>query len=266
MAADLLPLGAGDGIAGAAADYPHLKVRRSQQGQPTVDLVAVFGLPHLHLALAVQPVGVHAGKARGHMLNNQHPGDVGGQTLEYLQRGLRASRRSPQADNHLVQRGLCPQQGRVGNGHWHRRCPAHLCPRGRNDLLGQCGDKDLVLARLRLAHEVHRTGGQGVEYPQVQGGHQDHRQRILGQQLLEKLHSVHARHLDVGSDDVRLDLRHLGQGVHSVERRAHDLDPGTLGQPLCNHRPGQNGVIHHQNANCFIHGPHRGRLSFIILL
>ena len=43
-----------DALSAGAVDFvhPHLIVRRSQQSQPPVDLVAVLGLPHLHLAFA----------------------------------------------------------------------------------------------------------------------------------------------------------------------------------------------------------------------
>ena len=77
-----------------------------------VDLVAAFGLPHLHLAQAVEPVGVHLGKAHGHVLDDEHAGDVGGQALHHLQGGLRSAGGSAQGDDHIVQDGAVAQEGR----------------------------------------------------------------------------------------------------------------------------------------------------------
>ena len=96
-------------------------------------------------------------------------------------------------------------------------------------LLGQCGNEGVVLPLLRLADEVHRAGGQGVKYPQVQGGYQDHRQRLPGQQLLEEINAAHARHLHVQGHNVGLELFDLRQGVPGVETGPYHLNLRAFG-------------------------------------
>ena len=120
-------------------------------------------------------------------------------------------------------------------------------PLGEDHLLGEGGNKGLVLPRLGLAHKVHRAGGQSVEDPQVQGGHQKHRQGVAGQELLEEVNAAHAGHLHVAGDDVGLVLGDLDQGVLSVDRGGHHLDKGGGGQAVGDHGAGQHGVVHHHD-------------------
>ena len=88
VAADLFAGQAAHSVPGAGPDNPHLEVRRGQKGQSPVELIAGFGLPHLHVAQAVEPLSIHLGEADGHVLDNQHARDVG-RSGQRIQRGLR---------------------------------------------------------------------------------------------------------------------------------------------------------------------------------
>lgn len=68
-----------------------------------MDLITVDRLPHLHGAQLIQTLGVHFGEAGRHMLNDDHAGNVGGQALEYFQRGLCPACGGTQTDDGVVQ-------------------------------------------------------------------------------------------------------------------------------------------------------------------
>ena len=137
MAADLLALRAGHSVAGAAADDPHLIIRRSQQRQTPAHLVAILGLPDLHMAQAVEPLRVHLGEASGHVLDDQHSRDVGGQALEDLQGGFGAAGGGAQADDNLIQVSPLAQRGHgSGLGNGSRGRLTHLRSCCGNHLLG----------------------------------------------------------------------------------------------------------------------------------
>ena len=261
MAADLVPVGAGHLVAPplqGVGHHPHLEVRRGHQGETSADLVPVLGLPHLHAAQLIEPVGVHLRKARGHVLGDEHAGDVLRQALHHLQGGLGAPGGGPKADDDPVPRGA-PQLGRGHRG--HAGLPPgggggalHLGPGGNAHLLFQHQHESLcVLHPVGLAHEVHRPGVQGVEDSQIEGRDQHHRQGVLRQQGLEQVQSAHPRHLHVQGHDVGLELLDLELGVHGVDGVAHYLYIWKLAQSVYNHLAGQHGVVHHQHANFISH-------------
>ena len=125
---------------------------------------------------------------------------------------------------------------------------------GRNQhLLRQGGDEQILAAlEFRFADEIHRTGGQGVEYLQIQGGYQHHRQGVGRQVFLQKVNAALARHLHIHGDDVRVQLGELLAGVQGVDGIADHLDPGMRRQPCHNEIAGNQGIVHHHNADLFL--------------
>ena len=188
VAADLVSRLAGQGIAAAHADHPSLEVCRRHQGQAPVDFVAIFGLPHLHGTELIQPLGVHLGKALWHMLNDDHAGNVLRQPLKDLQRGLGPAGGGTQANDGLVEihssQGVAQRRRSNSIRPGCRPGSGHLRAGGHHNLLRQRAQEGiLALCAVGLADKVHCAGSQGVKYPQVQTGHQNHRQGMLGQQL-----------------------------------------------------------------------------------
>ena len=128
---------------------------------------------------------------------------------------------------------------------------------GGGNLLGQGVQKGFpAFHTVGLADKVHRPGRQCVEDPQVQGRHQDNRQRMGWQQLLEEVDAVGPRHFDVQGHDIRLELLDFIQSVVGVDGVAHDLQIGAAGEAAHNHGPGNGGVIHHQYPNFVLRGIH----------
>ena len=95
---------------------------------------------------------------------------------------------------------------------------------GRNHFLGEGSDKGLILTGLRFADKVHRSGGQCVKHPQIQGGHQNYRQRNHWEQLFQKFQTVHPWHFYIQSHDVGLKFIDLGPGILCVKAGGNHLD------------------------------------------
>ena len=208
------------------------------------------GLPHLHLTQPVEPLGVHFGEADGHVLDNDHAGNIGGQALEHLQGGLCSSGGGPQADDGVVQAGVGLSQGNGGPGNGGGSAPGDPGAGGSHDFLGQGIQKGLAaLDAVRLSDKVHRSGGQRVKHLEVEGGDQDHRKRPDREQLLEKVNAVHAGHLHIQGHYVGLQKGDFASGVQGVDGVAGDFQIGVGGQPLDQKGAGHGGVVHHENAN-----------------
>ena len=78
MTADLLSGKTTDGITAACRtnDF-HLLGTGRDQHKSGADLIAVFRFAHFHLAQLIEALCIHGGKSLGHMLCDDHAGNIG---------------------------------------------------------------------------------------------------------------------------------------------------------------------------------------------
>ena len=89
---------------------------------------------------------------------------------------------------------------------------AQECLDAGRDLVQVKGFGDVVVGSRSQA--LHAIGDR------VAGGEEEDRQfGVAGAQAFQRLEAVHARHLHVEDDDVRVEARDLGERVESVRRR-----------------------------------------------
>src|SRR5882757_8394336 len=82
---------------------------------------------------------------------------------------------------------------------------------------------------------------------------QDHRYRRALHDQAQGLHTVHAWHFQVKSDDVRTQLLNLSQRKSSVHGRAHYFNGSIARQNGGNELAHQRGVVDHQNFYALAH-------------
>ena len=108
----------------------------------------------------------------------------------------------------------------------------------------------------RLGDDVHRPGGEGFEA----GGRSflrhraddDHRQRAVDHELSQEGQTVHARHLDVERQHVRLVLENQIARDEGIRCEADDLDVGFVLQRIRQHPPHDGGVVDDEHT-CLSH-------------
>ena len=76
MPVDLFSWLDADGIGIVQGDQTHLHAPGSEQDPSGGKMIPVFCFPDLHGADPVQPLGVHGGKAGGHMLGDHNAGGL----------------------------------------------------------------------------------------------------------------------------------------------------------------------------------------------
>ena len=113
--------------------------------------------------------------------------------------------------------------GRSGRSHLTRRRTAHLGHRGHPDLVYDQGGELIDSARqphARLGHTSHGTQLQrfhgDLRATLGQRGDHHHRRGPQAHESPQKIDAIHARHLDVQGDDIRIQFaNHLArhQGV-----------------------------------------------------
>ena len=84
-------------------------------------------------------------------------------------------------------------------------------------------------------------------------GHHHHRHRSQAHEVGEEGQAVHARHLDVEREHVRVEGLDLVARHQRVLGMAHDLDAGVLRQHLGQHPAHKRGVVDNQDANLVDH-------------
>ena len=126
----------------------------------------------------------------------------------------------------------------------------HPGVRSHHDLLGQGGQKGIsALVGLRLADKIHCAGRQGVKYPQVEGRHQDDRNGVSGQQLLQEIKAAFAGHLYIQRHHIGLEAGQLVFGIQGVDSIARHLDQRVGGKAGDQQIAGHDGIIHHHDAD-----------------
>ena len=68
-------------------------------------------------------------------------------------------------------------------------------------------------------------------------------------QYFQKGQPIHARHLEVKSDDVWLQCDNLVARHIGITGVTYDVNLGITGQGIADREPGQGGIIHNQHPN-----------------
>ena len=262
-----------DDILRTAAQQPHVTPARRDQQPAVDDAVAVPGLHHLQVVLAVEPRRQRGGELLGHVLDHDDAGRGGAaQAAQHHLDRLHAA--GGQADRHHPVGGAAHRL-------LHRRWADHRRAAGGRTLAAQAGRGGDIGARGRLDRRDQAVAVIGQELAQPLLGLGDeadragvecrhrrlaallgqrrahhHRRGALVHQLAQEGDAVHARHLDVQHDDVRPVGRHLRHREQRVASGADDLD-ATGGQLLGHEAAHHRRVVDQEGAHRARTG-HRG--------
>ena len=199
--ADLGSAFALDVIAAGILGDPELKPARADDDFSGLDPVAGHRFLDLHLADPVEALRIHIRKDRRHMLDDHNAGGGFGQIAHHLQDRFGTAGGSADRDQ-----GVCFPRGNAAEGgqgsRGSRSGPQPPDLRGRRDL---DLDNQIVHEHLHVAggldlgffDKVNRTGVERVKRIDRQRADDDHRQRVLRDQLFDEVDAVHFGHLDV---------------------------------------------------------------------
>ena len=145
----------------------------------------------------------------------------------------------------------------LANLHDSRHIGSDRCANLANELVAKYGFG--LFRVLGLGDVVHRPAIEAVERDVGralgQAADHDHRHGPDGQYLFERGEAVHARHLDVKRDCVRIELTELDQGIVTIVGSADDGQVAAFVDRIGNHAPHQCGIIHDQHSfSCYGHG------------
>ena len=245
-------------IAQRHALHPHMAVAGTNQSPACQQHISGTRFLHLDGATFIQPAGKHVGESFGHVL---HHHDGAGEIRRQLRQQVlqRVGPSGGNADGHHPRGGSASaRQGFrwpllfARRGGQLRRDRSHAGMRRYFDLADQLGG-DLFHLRLsgvaRLGDEIKCAQRQRFESGRGAGGgvraYDDDRQLVSAGDLPQSFHAVHARHVEIESDHVRLEFFDLAQGKAAVNGRPYHFDGLVALQDLRNHLAHERGVIYY---------------------
>ena len=125
-------------------------------------------------------------------------------------------------------------------------------PQRANAVLQFGGDITDRVRSARFGDDVDRAGGQRLDARGRSGlrhrAHDDHRQRMVRHQLAQEGQAVHARHLDVERDHVRLVLQDQVARDERIRREADHLHVRLGLERVGEHPPHDRGIVDDEDA------------------
>src|SRR5579863_4382225 len=81
----------------------------------------------------------------------------------------------------------------------------------------------------------------------------DHRKRSVAHDQAQRFHAVHARHFEIESDHVGIELGDFLQSEGAVHGGADDFNERVALNDFGNEFPHEGGIIHDEDSNAFAH-------------
>ncbi len=227
----------------------------------TLKSLPILGFGDPDSALAVEAFGQAPGKARRHVLNDEHCGlESGRKTRDQLSQRPRTACRAGDRDyaagsgrNSRFVRRHRRSRGTRQNRHApeiHHTARAQ----GVEQAVAHGAQIQTDLPR-RLAHEIHRAklqcpNRQVIGLARRKTAQHDHRPRSLAHDVAERGESVELGHLDIECHDVRIQRMDLPQRVASVTSGAGDAELARRAHQLGHELAHERAVVHHQDGRC----------------
>ena len=223
----------------------HLFVSRSNEHLSGQYPVAGNRLFYRHLALVVQPVGIHLRKSRRHMLHNHNSRNILPELAHHVKNGFCSSGGGSNGDKHIALQ-ICPVVYRKCLRTFH----SSYFYRGRNlyfgsQFLSQKRTDFIPVYGTWFTDKIYRPCFHGVKYLFIHSADDYHRQWILGQQFSQKFDSAHTGHLHIQRHNIRTILKDCIPRRISVSGLSHHFYGRILAQTLYQQITKQHRIIYY---------------------
>ena len=236
----------------AALHEHHVHVAGRDEDLAALERFAIHSLADFEFGKFVEPLGESGAVAGGDVLNDADGREIRGQDGEDVLKRLGAAGGGAD-ENDLAGAGIVDgggvdaerggrcragDAGRAGGGfdfrdEFAREVGAEGSPRG-------------------FGEDIHRAGFEGLQGVLgalcTQGAENHGRHGVLSGEDFQEGDAIHFRHLNIESQNIRLELQDHVPGFVGVGSGANHFDRGIGRESIRNKPPENRGVVHNQNA------------------